>query len=49
MESSRSLEKARTETGYLLQWPGPRGVGTDGPERPQRQSPSPGRHEKGGQ
>lgn len=49
MENSQSLEKAEMETVDLLEWPGPCWVGTGGQGRPRRQSPSPGRHERGGQ
>lgn len=49
MENNRSLGKAGMETGDLWQWRGLWGAGTGGQGRPRRQSPSPGRHEKGGQ
>lgn len=49
MVNSQSPGKAGMETGVQVLRPGPGGAGTGWQERPQRQNPSPRRHEKGGQ
>jgi len=48
MVNNRSRGMAGTETVGRPEWPGPWGAGIDGQVRPQRKSPSQGRHGRGG-